>query len=1292
MEGSLDALTGRIEERDLTQEMRSSYLDYAMSVIVGRALPDVRDGFKPVHRRVLYAMHDLGLQPNRPYRKCAFIVGEVMGKYHPHGDQSIYDTVVRMAQEFSLRYPLVDGQGNFGSIDGDFAAAMRYCVAGDTRVATRQGTRRIDSFVPDAAPESENEIDVDVLDRLGRPVRASKLFHSGDHPTLRLRTSQGYELAGTHNHPVLCLVDMVGVPLLMWKLLEEIDPGDRVLISRTEQGGGEFVTERERQLAILLGAFVSEGWISPARAGFNNIDENYFAEVLESYDAIVGGPRYVSERVIASGSLLRELDVHNLENLCRSPLAQVQGRAAEKCVPEIIWHSSAAVKRTFLSSLFTGDGSSSLLPRNSIQVSYSTYSPQLASDVQLLLSECGVIARICRYERGEHKVVISNRRDARIFARNVGFLGAKQGKLERELAEVPTQSRALSRDHVPLIANFIRSEGGGGSTDRDWLRRHNVDRIDRWERGGTTILERIESGEVRAAVEPLVTGDYYYAEVESITDAGVQSVYSLKVESDDHSFLTNGFISHNTEARLARVATEMLRDIDSDTVEFGPNYDESQSEPLVLPARFPNLLVNGASGIAVGMATNIPPHNLSEAIGAVKAYIENPEIDLAGLMEHVKGPDFPGGGLMSFEGIRDAYASGRAPVKVRARVHVEPLKGGREAIIVSELPFMVKKGGDGGLIMKIADLVREKKINGISDLRDESDRSGMRLVIELKRGGDPPEVVLNQLYRHTSMQNTFGVNMVALVDGVPQTLSLKQMVQHYVAHQREVVTRRTQFQLRRAEARAHVLEGLLIALDNLDAVIELIRASADSDVAREGLMETFELSEIQAQAILDMRLARLTALESDKVRAEHTELITLIAELRAILGEPARVDEIVVEELDEVDSRYGDERRTEITHFEGDMNIEDMIADQQMVVSLTNSGYVKRLPLVTYRQQHRGGVGVMGMDMKEGDFIEHLHICSTHDWLLFFTNRGKVYRLKVWELPEGSRTSKGRALVNVLPLVDGERVMAVIPTRDFKEARYLAFATAKGLVKKTEFLSYNTPIRADGIIAIKVRDGDELVGVRLTTGEDDLLLVSKSGHASRFNEAAVRSMGRDTSGVKGMNVSGKIGREQNRVLAMDVARDDSELFVVTENGYGKRTPLPEYPIKGRGTKGVLTIKMTVKKGGLAGALIVREHQDLLFISQNGMVQRTRAGGISQMGRATQGVRVMNMREDDRISAVALVVESTADVGADVADPLELADGTDLGEEAEQIAEPASDGASPSVDGGPEAADPPLDDE
>ncbi|HNH85928.1 MAG TPA: DNA gyrase subunit A, partial [Solirubrobacterales bacterium] len=673
---------------------------------------------------------------------------------------------------------------------------------------------------------------------------------------------------------------------------------------------------------------------------------------------------------------------------------------------------------------------------------------------------------------------------------------------------------------------------------------------------------------------------------------------------------------------------------DSDTVDFGPNYDGSQREPLVLPSRFPNLLVNGSSGIAVGMATNIPPHNLTEVAGAVAAYIDNREIDLEGLMKHIKGPDFPGGGLMDPGGIRDAYQTGRGSVKVRARIHSEPLKGGKDALIVSELPFTVKKGGDSGVIAKIAQLVRDKKLDGISDLRDETDRTGMRLVIELKRGAVPNTVLAN-LFKKTQLQTSFGMNMVSLVDGVPRTLGIRDMIVHYVEHQREVVTRRTQYKLRRAEARAHILEGLLIALDNLDAVIALIRGSSDPDVARDGLISEFDLSREQAQAILDMRLQRLTALESDKIREEHAELMELIGELRAILGDEDRVYGLVRDELLELVETHGDERRTEFQHFGGDIDIEDTIAEQQMVISLTNTGYVKRLPVDSYRQQRRGGVGVTGMNLKEGDYIEHLHICSTHDFLLFFTNFGKVYRKKVYELPEGSRQARGSALVNLLPLREGERVMAVIPTREFKENKYLVFATAQGQVKKTEFLDYNTPIKADGIIAIKIREGDELVGVQLTSGEDDLLMVSKSGHASRFHEDQARPMGRGTAGVRGMNVSQK----DNRVLSLTVARDDSDLLVVTENGYGKRTGISEYPVKNRGTKGVLTIKLTEAKGGLAGALIVREHQELMFITENGMVQRTGAGGISKTGRATQGVKVMNVKDGDRISAVALVVEA-----------------------------------------------------
>ncbi len=1272
---------GNIEPRALEDEMRTAYLDYAMSVIVGRALPDVRDGLKPVHRRVLYAMSEAGLQPNRPYSKCSRIVGDVMGKYHPHGDSAIYDTLVRLAQDFSMRYPLVDGQGNFGSVDDDPAAAMRYCVAGDTRVATPHGTPRIDGLVSGLPADSEAAVDIEVLDRLGRPVRATKVFHSGEHPTLRLRTPEGFELTGTHNHPVLCLVDVAGVPMLLWKLLAEVRPGDVALVSRTPRPTAGELSRRERQTAELLGAFVSEGWIGRDRAGFNNVDREFFDRVLAAYDAVVGGPRYVSSRVIRSGSLCHELDVHNLDALLGSPLGALAGdRSAQKCVPESVWRASMPFKRAFLQTLFTGDGSSSLLPRRTIQVSYSTRSEQLARGVQQLLLEFGVVGRMSRSARGELKIVITNRRDARLFAERVGFLGAKQAKLRSALRRIPETSRALSRDHVPFVAGYVRSAAEADRDDEKWLSRHNIDRVERWEAGGTAILERIRSTECRAVVEPLVTGDYYYARVESVEDAGTQAVYSVKVASDDHAFLTNGFVSHNTEARLARIATEMLANLDEDTVDFGPNYDGRNQEPLVLPARFPNLLVNGASGIAVGMATNIPPHNLREVAGAVIAYIDDPSIDLAGLMRYVKGPDFPTGGvILGWQGIKDAYATGRGRVRVRARAHAEDIGRGKEAIIVTELPFQVKKGGDGGLIQKIADLVHDKKIAEISDLRDETDRRGMRLVIELKRDAIP-KVVLNKLYKHTAMQSTFGVNMVALVEGVPKTLSLREVIAHYVTHQRDVIVRRTKYRLQEAERRAHVLEGLLIAIGNIDEVIALVRASQDPDAARVALMERFELTRVQAQAIVDLRLGRLTALEADKIQQEYDSLLQDIRDYREILGSEESVYGLIKEELSEIVEEYGDERRTEITHSEDDLDIEDLIADQQMVITITKTGYIKSLPLTTYRQQHRGGRGVTGMDMKDGDYIEHLFVTSSHDFLLFFSNRGKVYRSKVYELPEASRTAKGRALVNILPLRDGERIQSVMSTRDFTEGKFLVFATKKGQIKKTEFLAYNTPIKADGIIAIKVRDDDELVAVRRTSGDDDIIMVSRSGQASRFHESQARPMGRGTGGVKGMNVS----KRDNAVLAMDVARDDQELLVVTENGYGKRTAISDYPVKNRGTMGVKTIAVTDKKGALAGALVVREHQELVFISENGMVQRTGVRGINRYGRGSQGVKVMNVKDDDRVSAIALIAESEAETDAPVAEglPVEPYDGPELVEDVEDDGDDGDDDSDASANGDP----------
>ncbi len=997
---------GNVEPRALEEEMRTAYLDYAMSVIVGRALPDVRDGLKPVHRRVLYAMNELGLGPTRSYAKCAKIVGEVMGNYHPHGDSAIYDTLVRMAQNFSMRNELVDGQGNFGSIDDDPAAAMRYCVTGDTRVQTSDGSQRIDSIASPVAPNSDTPVDIEVLDRMGRPVHASVLFHSGDHDTLRLRTSEGYELTGTANHPVLCLVELAGVPILLWRLLGELHPGERVVMN-------------------------------------------------------------------------------------------AKGIAGD----------SVAVQH-----------------RGASQISASA----------------------------------------------------------------------------------------------------------------TAVLERL-GADVPALLEPLVSGDYYYAKVASVQPAGVQTVYSLRVDTDDHSFLTNGFVSHNTEARLARIATEMLRDLDMDTVDFVANYDGSRREPLVLPARFPNLLVNGSSGIAVGMATNIPPHNLREVIDATVAYIDDPDTDVEGLMRHIKGPDFPTGGIiLGHGGIKDAYETGRGRVRVQARAHIEPLSHGKEAIVVTELPFMVKKGGPGGLIEKIAELVREKKISEIADLNDYSDKRGMRLMIELKRDAIP-KVVLNKLYKHTPMQTTFGVNMVALVDNVPRTLNLRSVIHNYVAHQREVIVRRTKHELSEKEARAHILEGLLTALDHLDEIIELIRAARDRDDAREQLVARFELSPIQATAILDLRLSQLTALEADGIKQEHADVSERIAELRAILGDEARVLGVIKEELAEIRERFGDERRTEISHSEDEIDIEDLIADQQMVITITQTGYIKSLPLATYRQQQRGGRGVTGMDMKDGDFIEHLFVCSSHDYLLFFSNRGKVYRSKVYELPEAQRTAKGRALVNILPLAEGERIQAVVSTRDFTETQYVVFATRNGTVKKTELAAYNTPIKADGIIAINIRDDDELLAVRAVDPDDEIIMVSRAGLTVRFAESDARAMGRDTTGVRGMDV-GKDGR----VIAMDVARDDMDLLVVTENGYGKRTQISQYRKTNRGAKGVKTIGLTEKKGGLAGALVVRDHQELVFISVGGMVQRTSAAGISQQGRSATGVRVMNLKDDDAVSAVALVVDAAGD--------------------------------------------------
>ncbi|WP_030440876.1 intein-containing DNA gyrase subunit A [Actinoplanes subtropicus] len=1227
-------VTQRVEPVGLEVEMQRSYLDYAMSVIVGRALPDVRDGLKPVHRKILYAMYDSGFRPDRGYVKCARVVGDVMGNYHPHGDSSIYDALVRMGQPWSLRYPLIDGNGNFGSPGNDPPAAMRYCLTADALVRTPFGTMPIGEIVPDAAPDSETDIDLKVYDRNGDLVRASKFFHSGEHPTLKLRTREGYELTGTHNHPVLCLVSVAGVPTLLWKLLDEIQPGDRVVMQRVvpDEIGAPPLDHLEA--AVLAGAFVSEGWASGNRAGFNNVDGAFFARVLSAYDIAVGGRRYVSRRTIASGSEIHEFDVQDTTHLRSSLIGELIGaRSAQKFVPAFVWGAAPAVKRAFLQALFEGDGSSSLLPRHTIQISYSTRSDRLAREVQQLLLEFGVVSRLCRYENGEIKVVVTNRRDARIFAAHVGFLGRKQAKLESELGAVPAASSALSSDHVPFVGEFIRTHGASRWTERDWLVKHNVDRVERWERDGAEIAARITELGVLDVVEPLVDGRFYYAEVTSVTSAGVQPVFSIRVDTDDHAFITNGFVSHNTESKLSPLAMEMLRDIDEDTVDMQDNYDGRTHEPTILPARFPNLLVNGSEGIAVGMATKIPPHNLREIAAAVQWALDNPEADEAETLEAVlglvKGPDFPTKGLIvGQQAIQDAYRTGRGSIRMRAVVEVEEDPRGRPCLVVTELPYQVNPDN---LAERVAELVKEGKLTGIADIKDESSgRTGMRLIIVLKRDA-VAKVVLNNLYKHTQLQETFGANMLALVDGVPRTLNLAQFIRYYVDHQIEVIRRRTAFRLRKAEERAHILRGLVKALDMLDEVIALIRRSPTVEDARTGLIQLLDIDEVQAGAILDMQLRRLAALERQRIIDELAKIEVEIADLKDILAKPERQRAIVAEELREIVQKYGDDRLTQIIPFDGEVSMEDLIAREDVVVTITRTGYAKRTKVDMYRSQKRGGKGVSGATLRQDDIVSHFFVISTHDWILFFTNKGRVYRAKAYELPEAARVAKGQHVANLLAFQPDEHIAQVIQIPNYQVAPYLVLATKNGLVKKTRLEEFDSN-RSGGIIAINLREDDELVGAALAASENDLLLVSKHAQAIRFNatDEALRPMGRATSGVIGMRFG-----DNDELLAMEVVREGMDVLVATDGGYAKRTPIEEYPVQGRGGKGVLTAKITERRGGLVGALVISPEDELFAITSNGGVIRTPVKPVRRTrDRNTMGVKLMDLPEGVTIVALA----------------------------------------------------------
>jgi DNA gyrase subunit A len=864
----------------------------------------------------------------------------------------------------------------------------------------------------------------------------------------------------------------------------------------------------------------------------------------------------------------------------------------------------------------------------------------LAADVQQMLLEFGVLARRYEHATGEHKVAITSREQAELFATEIGFGGAKQTKLVGILHGLPAIAAGRDSDYVPGLAPFIRQHGGGRWLDKEWLRKNNVDRVSRWRRKGEEILSHIADPDVRAIASELTDGRFHYARVASVTDAGVQPVYSLRVDTDDHSFITNGFVSHNTEARLTPLAMEMLREIDEETVDFIPNYDGRVQEPTVLPSRFPNLLANGSGGIAVGMATNMPPHNLRELAEAVYWCLENFDADeestLAAVIERIKGPDFPTSGLIvGTQGILDAYTTGRGSVRMRGVVTIEEDSRGRTSIVITELPYQVNHDN---FITSIADQVRDGKMGGISNIEDQSsDRVGLRIVVEIKRDA-VAKVVLNNLYKHTQLQTSFGANMLAIVDGVPRTLRLDQLIRYYVNHQLDVIARRTTYRLRKANERAHILRGLVKALDALDEVIALIRASETVDVARTGLIELLDIDEIQSQAILDMQLRRLAALERQRIVEDLAKIEAEIADLEDILAKPERQRTIVHDELAEIVEKYGDDRRTRIVAAEGDVSDEDLIAREDIVVTITETGYAKRTKTDLYRSQKRGGKGVQGAALKQDDIVRHFFVCSTHDWILFFTTQGRVYRAKAYELPEALRAARGQHVANLLAFQPDERIAQVIQIKSYDDAPYLVLATRNGLVKKSKLTDFDSN-RTGGIVAVNLRDGDELVGAILCSADDDLLLVSAKGQSIRFSatDEALRPMGRATSGVQGMRFNA-----DDQLLSLNVVREGTFLLVATAGGYAKRTAIEEYTAQGRGGKGILTIQYDARRGTLVGAVVVDEDSELYAITSGGGVIRTAARQVRKAGRQTKGVRLMNLGEGDKLLAIARNAEEQDD--------------------------------------------------
>ncbi|TDO51234.1 DNA gyrase subunit A [Kribbella sp. VKM Ac-2571] len=1166
---------------DVSDEMRTSYLEYAYSVIYSRALPDARDGLKPVQRRILFSMAENNIRPDRGHVKSARVVGEVMGKYHPHGDGAIYDALVRTAQPWSMRVPLIDGHGNFGSLD-DGPAAMRYCLTGDTRVRLADGSSPKIANLMNLPENSEAYLDLEVLDKDGKPVRATKFFNSGVHPVKKLVTKSGHSLRGSHNHPVLCLVPVLGVPMFQWLRLDEVKPGTVVCLARNAWTT-DVPMAHEMTLGTLFGAWVSEGFASAERAGFNNTDPEYFEYILAAYDAVVGGPRYVYSRKTRSERTIHELDVQNLTAFRESPLAKLIGfKAAEKHIPEAVWNGTVGLKRAFLMSLYEGDGGIRQANDASITVQYSTYSQTLAAELQELLLEFGVHSNLTHYARGEYRLVISGRHNIHAFHERVGFLAAKRHKLQELLHKTPRYTHRLTGDHAPYVADFVReSLGAGRGTGKSWLLNHNFDRFERWQVDRSLLVSKFEDPEILGVVAPIMDSGYRFVEVAAVEDCAPEAVYSIRVDSDDHSFLAGGFVNHNTECRMAPPSMAMTTGLDEDVVDFKPNYDGQETEPYVLPAAFPNLLVNGAAGIAVGMATNMAPHNLVEVIQALRHLIKTPGADLDDLMRFIPGPDLPTGGkIVGLEGIKDAYATGRGSFKMRATARVENVTPRRKGIVVTELPYSV---GPEKVIEKIKTLVQSKKLQGIADVKDLTDRThGTQLVIEVKNGF-VPEALLEQLYKLTPLEDAFHVNNVCLVEGQPRTLGLKELLEVYLEHRYDVTRRRSEFRRKKAQDRLHIVDGLLIAILDIDEVIQVIRSSDDSAEARARLIEIYDLSEVQANYILDMPLRRLTKYSKLELETEKGELEREIEALTAIIEDVALLRKTVSDELAEVAKTYGTPRRTVLLESSGATKTAAVpleVSDDPCWILMSSTGLLART----------NGVEPFGPSDSRAkhDAIVSAVKSTARGQYGLITSAGRLIRLESLDLPAVPTTANAPNLQGGAPIAEfvsldpGEKALA-LTTMD-PDSVGVALGTAGGVVKRVvpDHLS-----NRDSWEIIGLKDGDEVVGaVELTTGDEELCFITSDAQLLHFPASAVRPQGRTAGGMAGVRLAAKAkvvffgAVDTGREAQVVTIAGSSSALPGTEVGAVKVTPFSEYPGKGRGTGGVRCQRLLKGEDGL----------------------------------------------------------------------------------------------------------------